>query len=100
MENIAFNVNTNFIPGKQGCQDTQRTLTNFTATDSSFNTFDDSRDYNMNSDDENMFKAEVKLEEESGDEFLDFDNSNNGDGRLEDTKNEGAGRRVLKRAMG
>ena len=48
--------------------------------DSSFNTFDDSRDYNMNSDDENMFKAEVKLEEESGDEILDFDNSNNGDG--------------------
>merc|ERR1719341_2818778 len=40
----------------------------------SFN--DDSRDYNMNSDDENMIKAEVKLETESGDESLSFDNTN------------------------
>merc|ERR1719232_317977 len=45
--------------------------------DSSFN--DDSRDFNMNSDDENIIKAEVKLEAESGDESLDFENSNDHD---------------------
>ena len=55
--------------------------------DSSFNTFDDSRDYNMNSDDENMFKAEVKLETESGDESFNFDDTSdhNGDGNFDDT---------------
>ena len=44
--------------------------------DTSFNdnTFDDNHDYNMNSDEENMFKAEVKLETESGDESLDYTN--------------------------
>ena len=45
-----------------------------TFNDSSFN--DDSHDFNMNSDDENIIKAEVKLEAESGDETLDFDTTN------------------------
>ena len=89
-ENDHFHVvkdESDFKGVKEECPSEDSDNNNDTTTDDPFDDMfndstsynDDSRDFNMNSDDENMIKAEVKLETESGDESLTFDNPNGDD---------------------